>query len=110
MPENCPICGTQVIMSLDKKQTTCPNPSCEAQLAGRITHFASRNGANIEGLGDKIAPQLFEEGLVQKLSDLYKLKIEDLVALERFAEKSARNLLDQIEKVRTLRLLDFYTR
>jgi len=107
MPENCPICGTQVIMSLDKKQTTCPNPSCKAQLAGRITHFASRNGANIEGLGDKIAPQLFEEGLVRKLSDLYKLKIEDLIALERFAEKSARNLLDQIEKSKNITFTRF---
>jgi len=107
MAENCPICGTKVIMSADKKQTTCPNPNCKAQLVGRIVHFASRNGANIEGLGDKIAQQLFEMGLVQKLSDIYKLNLENLVALERFAEKSAQNLLYQVEKSKNITFAKF---
>ena len=98
MPENCPICGVKVITSADKKQTTCPNTNCRAQIVGRIVHFSSRNATNIEGLGDKIAQQLFESGLVRKLSDIYKLKIEDLTALEKFAEKSGENLLDWIEK------------
>ena len=107
MPKDCPICGTRVIMSLDRKQTTCPNPNCKAQIVGRIVHFASRNATNIEGLGDKIALQLFEEGLVQKLSDIYKLKLEDLVVLERFAEKSAQNLLEQIEKSKDITFTKF---
>ncbi|MBD3366332.1 NAD-dependent DNA ligase LigA [candidate division WWE3 bacterium] len=97
MPRDCPVCGTEVVMSEDKKQTHCPNPNCPAQLVGSLTHFASRNAMNIEGLGDKVAEKLVEEGLVEGIADLYELRVEDLVELEKFAEKSAENLIGEIE-------------
>jgi len=97
MPEECPVCGAEVVMSKDKKQTRCPNLSCPAQLQGRITHFASREAMDIDGLGEKRAQQLIDAGLVERLSDLYALSKDDLLALERYAEKSAQNLLREIE-------------
>jgi DNA ligase (NAD+) len=97
MPEACPVCGTEVVMSADKKQARCPNVSCPAQLRERITHFASREAMDIEGLGEKRAQQLIDAGLVERLSDLYQLSEDDLLSLERCAEKSARNLLREIE-------------
>lgn len=97
MPENCPECDTEIVMSDDKKHAYCPNPNCPTQIVGRLTHFASRDAMNIKGLGEKTAAQLVEEDLVKNISDLYTLEKEDLTSLERFAEKSAQNLLDQIE-------------
>jgi DNA ligase (NAD+) len=97
MPKTCPVCGTEVVMSADKKQTRCPNVSCPAQLRERVTHFASRGGMDIDGLGEKRAQQLIDAGLVERLSDLYHLSKDDLLSLERYAEKSAQNLLDEIE-------------
>lgn len=96
MPETCPVCGADVVMSADKKQTRCPNVSCPAQLRERVTHFASRAGMDIDGLGEKRAQQLIDAGLVEQLSDLYRLSKDDLLGLERYAEKSAQNLLDEI--------------
>jgi DNA ligase (NAD+) len=107
MPEKCPVCNTEVIMSDDKKQTHCPNPNCEAQLVGSLTHFASRNAMDIEGLGEKVAEQLVEKGLVTNISDLYKLKKGELISLEKFAEKSAQNLLDEIEQSKKAAFSDF---
>ncbi len=107
MPEECPVCDTEVIMSDDKKQTHCPNPNCEAQLVGSLTHFTSRNAMDIEGLGEKIAQKLVDEGLVKRLDDLYDLKKEDLVPLEKFADKSAQNLLDEIEQSKNAEFTDF---
>jgi DNA ligase (NAD+) len=97
MPETCPVCGTEVVMSEDKKQTRCPNVSCSAQIRERITHFASREAMDIEGLGEKRTQQLIDAGLVKRLSDLYQLSKDDLISLERYAEKSAHNLLREIE-------------
>jgi DNA ligase (NAD+) len=97
MPERCPVCGADTVMSDDKKQTHCTNINCPAQLRARITHYASREGMDIEGLGDKRAQQLLGAGLVEKISDLYALTEEDLLSLERFAEKSAQNLLSSIQ-------------
>lgn len=97
MPAHCPECHTEIIMSEDKKQAYCPNPNCPAQIVGRLTHFASRDAMNIEGLGEKTAEQLIEEDLVKNISDLYALEKEDITALERFAEKSTQNLLEEIE-------------
>jgi DNA ligase (NAD+) len=84
-------------MSDDKKQTHCTNINCPAQLRARITHYASREGMDIDGLGDKRAQQLLDAGLVEKVSDLYTLTEDDLLSLERFAEKSAQNLLSSIQ-------------
>ena len=97
MPERCPVCGAETVMSDDKKQTHCTNLNCPAQLRAGITHYASREGMDIEGLGEKRAQQLLDAGLVKKVSDLYQLTEEDLLSLERFAEKSARNLLGSIQ-------------
>jgi DNA ligase (NAD+) len=97
LPDECPVCGTEVVMSGDKKQVHCPNVNCPAQLRGRITHYASRQALDIEGLGKKRTQQLIDAGLVSSLSDFYNLSKEDLLSLERYAEKSAQNLLDEIE-------------
>ena len=97
MPAHCPVCGTEVVMSEDKKQAHCPNLSCPAQLRESLTHYASREAMDIEGIGQKRAQQLIDAGLVESLSDLYKLEKEQLTSLERFANKSAQSLLDEIE-------------
>lgn len=107
MPKKCPICETEVIMSKDKKQTHCPNPNCEAQLLGSLTHFASRNAMNIEGLGEKVAQKLVNENLIKNIADLYKLKKENLIQLEKFADKSAQNLTEEIEKSKNATFSNF---
>ncbi|MFP4394566.1 MAG: NAD-dependent DNA ligase LigA, partial [Anaerolineales bacterium] len=99
IPDHCPVCGAEVVMSDDKKIARCPNIDCPAQLRERLTHFASRAAMDIEGLGEKRAQQLIDAGLIEHVSDLYALseKKDDLLDLERYAEKSVQNLLDEIE-------------
>jgi DNA ligase (NAD+) len=97
MPDQCPVCGTEVVISEDKKQARCPNVNCPAQLRERMTHYASREAMDIEGLGEKRAEQLIDAGLVERLSDIYDLAKDDLVSLERYADKSAENLISEIE-------------
>ncbi|MGH7885525.1 MAG: NAD-dependent DNA ligase LigA, partial [Thermodesulfobacteriota bacterium] len=96
MPEKCPVCSTKV----EKLGSYyyCPNFSCMAQLKGRIQHLASRNSFDIEGLGEKIVAQLMNEGLIKDLADIFYLRKEDLINLERFAEKSSDNLIEEINK------------
>jgi DNA ligase (NAD+) len=91
-------------MSGDKKQARCTNVNCPAQLRERLVHYTSRQAMDIEGLGQKRTVQLIESGLVQRLSDIYQLSKDDLLSLERYADKSAENLLEEIEesKERTL--------
>lgn len=98
LPENCPVCGSEVVMSDDKKQTHCTNINCRAQLRERIKHFVSKNGMDIEGLGDKRVQKLLDNDLVQKLSDIYYLEKDDWMELDDIAEKSAGNMLDELEK------------
>ncbi len=98
MPDSCPVCGSDVVISDDKQHAYCTNASCPAQVRERLIHFASRGGMDIEGLGDKIAEQFIETGLVESLDDLYSLEKDDLLSLERFAEKSSQNLLDELEE------------
>jgi DNA ligase (NAD+) len=97
MPSECPVCGSEVVMSEDKKTTVCPNMNCPAQLRERLIHFASKQGMDIEGLGQKRVEQLVDAGLVMSFHSLYELKKEDLTALERYADLSAAGLLSQIE-------------
>ncbi len=97
LPDECPVCGAEVVMSEDKKVTRCTNISCPAQLRERLIHYASRGGMDIEGLGDKTAEMFVEQGLVGSIAGLYELTREDLMELERFAEKSADNLITEIE-------------
>ncbi len=107
MPDHCPVCGADVVMSEDKKQARCPNANCPAQIRERLTHFASREAMDIEGLGERRAQQLIDAGLVEDIASLYTLTKEDLVALERFADKSAENLLEEIEASKTQTLARF---
>lgn len=96
MPETCPSCNTTV--EKEGSYYYCPNLSCPAQLKGRIKHLASRKAFDIEGLGEKIVEQLMNEGLIKDLADVFYLKKEEMLPLERFADKSASNLEEEIEK------------
>jgi len=98
MPTQCPACGKEVSRPEGEVVYRCNNPSCPGQVKGRIRHFASRNAMDIEGLGPAVIDQLVEKKSIRNISDLYFLKRDDLISLERLAEKSADNLLDAIEK------------
>jgi DNA ligase (NAD+) len=95
-PENCPECGHALIK--EGKVHRCPNPLCPAKRFEAIRHYASRKAMDIQGLGEKLIEKLLEKGLVRDVADLYQLRKEDLVNLERMGEKSAENLLRQIEE------------
>jgi DNA ligase (NAD+) len=103
-PEQCPVCGEKTVRPEGEVDRRCPNASCPAQLEERLKHFARREAMDIEGLGDALVSQLVEKGLVRDFADLYHLRLEDVVALERMADKSARNLLEQLEKSRSREL------
>jgi DNA ligase (NAD+) len=96
MPKSCPSCGTKV--ERDGAYYYCPNLSCPAQLKGRTKHLASRRAFDIDGLGEKIVEQFMREGLIKDLADIFYLKKNDFIDLERFAEKSASNLEEEIGK------------
>ena len=96
MPTHCPVCGTRVHRAEGEVAYRCVNVSCPARRRESILHFAGRHAMNIDGLGDKIVDQLIEKNLVKDFADLYKLDLETLAGLERMAEKSAQNLLDEI--------------
>ncbi len=98
MPSECPVCGSKVFRPEGEVVSRCNSLSCPAQIKERIRHFASRDAMDIEGLGPAIIDQLVEEELIRDISDLYFLKRDDLISLERMAEKSADNLLVAIEK------------
>ena len=108
-PETCPVCGEPVVRPEGEVDRRCPNASCPAQIEERLKHFARRTAMDIEGLGDSLVKQLVEKELVRDFADLYHLGLDEVVALERMAEKSASNLLEQIRrsKQRELRRLLF---
>ena len=97
MPEKCPECGTRIHKSDDEVAYRCVNAACPAKRKESLIHFAGRHAMNIDGLGDKIVDQLVDTGLVKDPADLYSLTLDTLVPLERMAEKSAQNLLDEID-------------
>lgn len=97
MPENCPACQSELVHLNDEVALRCVNPNCPAQLKEGLIHFASRDAMNIDGLGERIIEQLFEAELLQSIPDLYRLKKEELLPLERMGEKSVHNLLQAIE-------------
>jgi DNA ligase (NAD+) len=97
MPTKCPECHSQLVRLEGEVALRCINPECPAQTREGIIHFVSRGAMNIDGLGEKVVTQLFEHGLVRGVADLYYLKKEDLLQLERMGEKSATNLLQAIE-------------
>ena len=96
-PETCPACGSPAIKAEGEVDRRCPNASCPAQVEERLKHYARREAMDIEGLGEALVRQLMEKGLVRDFAGLYRLTLDDLVALPRVAEKSAGNLLAQIE-------------
>jgi DNA ligase (NAD+) len=97
-PSDCPECGNPVVREEGEVDWRCVNADCPAKLRETLLHFGSRGVMNIEGLGEAAVQQLLERGLVKSVADLYSLTEEQLVGLERFAEKSARTLLAEIER------------
>src|SRR5271156_5352801 len=104
VPEKCPVCGTKVVRSEGEVDYRCVNANCAAKLVGTILHFASRGVMNIDGMGDALVGQLTERGLVKNVADIYKLTKDDLLGLERMGDKSAQNVLDEIEASKKLPL------
>jgi len=109
MPEKCPVCGGKVYRDTDGVAVRCENVRCPAQVSERIKHFASREAMDIEGLGEALVNLLVEKELVSDYGDLYslKLKLADLITLERMGEKSSQNLLKAIEKSKERPLPNF---
>jgi DNA ligase (NAD+) len=99
IPSKCPVCGAEVIK--EEVISRCIGLDCPAQLKGRIKHFASKRAMDIDGLGIKLIDQLVDKGLIKDVADIYYIKKEELIELERMADKSAQNTIDAIEKSKT---------
>ncbi len=99
MPQRCPVCGAEAIKPEGEAMSRCTNAACPAQVQERLEHFVSRGGMDIRGIGESLSTTLLKEGLVKNVADLYDLKDkkEQLVELERMAEKSVSNILNAIE-------------
>jgi DNA ligase (NAD+) len=104
MPERCPICGTHVVRTEGEVDYRCVNANCPAKLRESILHFASRGVMNIDGMGDALVNQLTDRGMVKNVADIYKITESDLLNLERMGEKSAKNVLKEIEASKKLPL------
>lgn len=106
VPSHCPACGSEIIQ--EGVHYFCENTlSCKPQMVKSIVHFGNREAMNIEGFSEKTAEQLFEKLDIKSIADLYRLKKEDLLTLEKFGEKKAQNLLDAIEKSKDCDLPSF---
>ena len=99
MPERCPVCGGHVVRTEGEADHRCVNANCPAKLRETILHFASRGVMNIDGMGDALVTQLTDRGLVKNVADIYRLTKDDLLKLERMGDKSAENVLDEIEEI-----------
>jgi DNA ligase (NAD+) len=104
MPERCPVCNSHVVRVEGEADHRCINVNCPAKLRESILHFAARSVMNIEGMGESLVNQLADRGLVKNIADIYDLNKEKLLTLERVGEKSAENLLAEIERSRKLPL------
>lgn len=107
MPTHCPICGTRLLRPAKEVVWRCPNTDCRARKREFLYHFVSRKAFDIEGLGPKILDKLMDEHLIAEPSDIFELKEGDIVSLERFAEKSAQNLVYSIQQRKTIPLHRF---
>jgi DNA ligase (NAD+) len=105
--KRCPVCGSNVVREEGEVAFRCIGLNCEAQVLEKIKHYASRSAMDIEGLGEKNVELLYNQRLIRHFVDLYKLKNEQLLNLPRFAEKSAQNLINAIEKSKTTTLARF---
>ncbi len=104
MPEKCPVCGGHVVRTEGEVDHRCVNQKCPAKLRETILHFASRGVMNIDGMGDALVNQLTERKMVKDVADIYKLTKADLLKLERMGDKSAQNVLNEIERSKKLPL------
>ncbi|MEP7326019.1 MAG: NAD-dependent DNA ligase LigA [Gemmatimonadota bacterium] len=109
MPDQCPACGTPVEKLPDEAMRYCPNATCPGRILEGLVHFASRDAMDIRGLGYERVRQLLDTGLIRTVADLYRLEVEQLVKLERFAKQSATQLVQAIEtsKAQPLSILLF---
>ena len=96
IPKFCPVCKSASHLPKGEAISRCTNISCSAQVKGRIIHFVSKGALNIDGLGKKVINRLVDEKIINSVSDIFLLKVEDLVCLERFGDKSAQNLINAI--------------
>ncbi|MEC2075039.1 NAD-dependent DNA ligase LigA [Metabacillus fastidiosus] len=97
MPTHCPACESELVRLEGEVALRCINPECPAQIVEGLIHFVSRNAMNIDGLGERVINQLFQEGLIKNAADLYRLERDELLQLERMGERSTDNLLKSIE-------------
>jgi DNA ligase (NAD+) len=107
MPNRCPACGTEAVRKKGEAVWRCPNINCPAQVRASLKHFVSKDAMNIDGLGDKIISQMLEKGLIKEESDLYRLRFEDLIKLDKVEQKAANNMLQAIEKSKKATLMRF---
>jgi DNA ligase (NAD+) len=98
MPAKCPVCGEPVVQEEDEVATRCVNPACPAVVREALRHFCTRKAMNIEGLGDRLVDQLVTKGLLTDVASIYDLTADKLAGLERWGEKSAGNLIAEIQK------------
>ncbi len=98
MPDRCPVCGAEVIKPEDEAMHRCTNAACPSQALEQIRHFVSRGAMDIDGVGEKLCQALFEAGMVRDVADLYYLSMEQLLGLDKMAEKSISNALSSIEE------------
>ncbi|MBW2401892.1 MAG: NAD-dependent DNA ligase LigA [Deltaproteobacteria bacterium] len=106
-PSKCPVCNDAAVRLEDEVVTRCPNIDCPAQLKNNLRHLASRGALDVEGLGEKIIDQLVDLGLVGRLSDLFRIEAEQLAGLDRMGEKSAANLVANLDQARRTTLARF---
>ncbi len=104
MPSTCPVCSEPIVRPPGEAVHRCENLSCPARIKVNLRHFASRSAADIEGLGTKLIDQLVDRGLVHRITDLYRLDRDQLIKLDRLGERSADNLLRQIEQSKSIPL------
>ncbi len=100
MPASCPVCATPIVRDEGAVRFYCPNPACPARVGQEYAHFAGRGGMDIEGAGWAVLEQLLQRGMVKRRGDFYRLTVEDLESLDRFARKSAENLYAAIQRSR----------
>ncbi len=98
MPKNCPVCGSEAVREEGEAVLRCTGIECPAMLFRNIVHFASKESMDIDGLGPAIVETLIDKNLVSNIADIYDLKVEDLINIERMGEKSANNLINAINE------------
>lgn len=100
-PTHCPVCASELVHLDEEVALRCINPMCPAQLKEGLSHFVSRQAMNIDGLGPRVLEQMYEQGLIKDVADLYQLTTEDLLGLDKIKEKSAQNILQAITASKT---------